>query len=1233
MFSKSFSLNLGRVLFSLLLPGLSAQVLAATAVDDFYFADQMQQIVDIECGVGYVLSPGPEGNDTFTGDLTSNIDYGVMRNSFFQSGNGPGIITNRANGVNPNEFLYFPDCGGGNDGSFSVQATFSYDLFDTADQTRDSALITINPPGQLPPTAVDDTYNLTSLNLFFGGQSQNVGYLLSTSPLANDNVTQSVDLSATLRQSNFIPAGNPNGSLFVDIISPGVANIYFVPGPLFNSPASFTYHLLDSEGIPLSANPGTITITPLSPPTAAVADVYDAVDLQVVTDQSGNSGYRLIPDNPFGNDNLGLASTNDTAFAADNFQLVSGTGALLILPNEGPEVFEYYPGANFTAPAQFSYNLRDYNGNIQSGSVTVTINPPTPPFQLDAVDDPFDVVDLTQVPDPFSSSCGTGYAFDPLANDIVSSPNYSAIANSFSAQSGTQGFITSVVSNGPPQFIFFPSCPSTGFFSTPQTFQYTLFDLDDPNNSDIATITFNPPPQPTISNDVYDADDASEVQVIPGSVVGQFEYVLQVSPFANDTFIPPADQAGTRDAEGNFFPAAGTVGSLEFTRTLPTQFTYVPGALFTQTATFNYFLADAQGNPIAGASGTITINPPAPASTTDDNVSGTDLTETAGPGTGETTYTLNTNPLDNDNLAPPYDQNETFAATDNFTLTGNGVFQAFIGDNGPVFRYITSEQFNAPVTVAYNLRDAQGAVIPNTNAVITINPPISVDAVDDTVITDSVEKVIDPDTGNIGYLFDPFVNDTYPGQSTSNLNLTQTLDPANFVRSQGIGSIVATSANNQITFVYYPGAAFTDPAVFSYTLFASDDSSDTAQITLNPPGNLPPAPVLTRESDIEDACNFEEVVNQRVPAICNDELISASERMLMLSTITAQSDAFFGMQSDLIGNIRQRMSENRSVYNPASVAGLNSNLFGKQVPIGRIVQELLKPLTGGAAADDFNDSGRLGFFLNGTFSAGDRDETGLTSGYDQEGYNFTSGIDYRVNLNFVVGAALGIANEDTEFSSNRGEQGADLTSFSVYGNYFPSNALYADFLVMMTQGDLDIDRNVNFGLFNEVASGKTESDLLSFAGTLGYHWNSGAWEMDGYSRVEYTELEIDGYTESGSSFDLTVLDQEAESLEGALGFKVARVVSLRSGVIIPSLDLEWLSQFEDDSRFIGVNMEQISSGFAVQDEGADSSYYNAAFSLSSIFANGFSAYVRVESQFGDDQISRARYSGGLRWEF
>jgi uncharacterized protein YhjY with autotransporter beta-barrel domain len=712
-------------------------------------------------------------------------------------------------------------------------------------------------------------------------------------------------------------------------------------------------------------------------------------------------------------------------------------------------------------------------------------------------------------PSPFSNDTFTGQ--DPLVIINVNATEISAPQGAFVSVNGQAS---------PPEIIYDTSCSSIPF-TAQVILEYSFEDSADPNAGlTTAQIFINPPTPPATTNDNYDADNPNDIQEIPSSVTGLFDYVLQRSPLDNDNVTAPADVQQTLSAQGNFTAAAGTVGTLQNTRGQTAVFTYSPGVPFTQIAVFNYFLVDGNGNRIQGTDATITITPPAP-------------------------------PLD---------------------------------------------------------------------------------AQDDAVIADQLQTVIDPVTNNIGYQFSALENDIFPNNDLSNLDLALTLADSNFVPAQGTSGIIQAVNNNGIIFTYYPQGPFNSTAVFTYTIYDLGGNSDSAQITITAPGNLPQPPVLTRESDIEDACDVE-LANQQVPAICNDEMITPTERMLQLSTITAQSDAFVGMQGDLIGNVRQRMSENRSVYNPASVAGLNSNLFGKQVPIGRIVQELLKPLTGGAAADDMTGSGRLGFFLNGTFSVGERDQSNFTTGYDQEGYNFTSGIDYRINTNFIAGAALSIANEETDFSANRGKQDADLTSLSFYANYFPSNALYLDFLVMLTQGDLDIDRNVNIGLISEVARADTEAELWSYAGTLGYHWNSGAWEMDGYGRVEFTNGEIDGYAESGSSFDLTVADQETESLEAALGFKVARVMNLKRGVIIPSLDLEWLSQIEDDVRFIGVNMEQLSSGFSVQDEGADSSYYNAAFSLSSVFANGFSAYMRVESQFGDDFLSRTRYSGGLRWEF
>ena len=777
------------------------------------------------------------------------------------------------------------------------------------------------------------------------------------------------------------------------------------------------------------------------------------------------------------------------------------------------------PGS-FTFPVVGTYTYEDA-GDPNAGPTTgtITVNPPSLPA---AANDTYEAVNLPQTPGPGTGQTTYSLGTLPFDNDnITPSVDLDRTVrdpNNFTKVSGPGTFISGL----DPQtneillnLVIDDVIP----FDTAVVINYYLSDSQGPISGTDATITINPPPSAEANDDNYDANTLTAV-----NVQGNIGYILSPLPFANDVITPEVSLQETiaQQVNGNFGSDGGdgTLQVVDDPQNGPV-FTYFPGT--SGSSLFTYHLYDAQGNQLTTDVGGILITDPSTQPmTTSDEISGDSLETISGPGTGETTYRLGQDPLDNDNLSAPYDQAATFAATDNFVLRGSsGRFVARLDQNTRIYEYITSQPFTTAVVVDYNLRDAQGAVIPNTNATITISPP-----------------------------------STQP----------------------------------------------------------------------------PPPPPTQRLSNIEEACAFERANQTTVPEFCDNNIVSASERMLILSTISAQADALFGMQSDQIANIRQRMSENRGVYNPASVAGLNGTILGKSVPIGRIAQELMKPLSGGGAADDdFLNSGRLGFFLNGSFSAGDRDETGLTGGYDSDGYNLTSGLDYRVSLNFIIGAALGIASEDTDFAANRGDQTADTTSLSFYGNYFPSDSFYADYLFMLTSGDLDVNRNTRVN--NEIAVSDTKGDLWSFAGTLGYHWNVEAWEFDGYGRVEYTDLTIDAYSEQASIFALSVDEQEAQSLEAALGFKVARVFSLRSGVVIPSLDLEYLNQFEDDTRFIGVDMSGLSNGFMVQDEAADSNYFNAALSLSSVFASGFSGYLRIESQLGDEHLGRTQYSGGLRWEF
>lgn len=479
-------------------------------------------------------------------------------------------------------------------------------------------------------------------------------------------------------------------------------------------------------------------------------------------------------------------------------------------------------------------------------------------------------------------------------------------------------------------------------------------------------------------------------------------------------------------------------------------------------------------------------------------------------------------------------------------------------------------------------------------------------AVDDDYFFDGMSPLQDEQGVPYYRLEPPQANDTVTDAANASVS--------NISQPSFGGSIFEVTSGNGSEFRYYPGD-FIGTASFDYTLFDSgDQSSDTGIITIQVGAGTPA---------LGDGCENADTASE----FCNG--LNAIQRSQQLSIIAAQTEALLGLQGRQAKLLRNRFSELRNGTNQASVSGLNASIYGQNLALGQWSQSSLNDMTGGGASDSIGDMGRLGFFVNGAVAIGEREGDVSTSGYDSDGYNLLFGADYRLSDTLVLGGALGMAKDEIDFARDMGEQAADMISLASFINYYLNDNVYVDGLVIFGQSDLDTERN----MLGETAIGTTDGNVWTVAISSGYEATQGAWQYGGYGRVEYSKADVDGYSETGSSFDMTVSDHASKSAEMALGGRVGHAFSLASCVLVPSLDVEWVTQFEDDGRLIGVGVEGISESFGAYDEGFDKSYANAGLSVSAVFAAGLSSFIRAESNFSDDLMTLRTYSGGVRWEF
>ncbi|MGI9493680.1 MAG: autotransporter outer membrane beta-barrel domain-containing protein, partial [Geminicoccaceae bacterium] len=158
---------------------------------------------------------------------------------------------------------------------------------------------------------------------------------------------------------------------------------------------------------------------------------------------------------------------------------------------------------------------------------------------------------------------------------------------------------------------------------------------------------------------------------------------------------------------------------------------------------------------------------------------------------------------------------------------------------------------------------------------------------------------------------------------------------------------------------------------------------------------------------------------------------------------------------------------------------------------------------------------KLGFFVTGGVTFGDKDDTGQSDGFDFNSLNLTFGGDYRVTDSFVVGAALGYnrfaSDVDTTERSPEGEDlGSDGYLVSIFASYNWDSGLFIDGVASYGEDDYDSTRRIvidsqNPGeeSINETAGGNFDSKHYGVAANLGYQFETHGFTVTPVARVEY----------------------------------------------------------------------------------------------------------------------------------
>ncbi len=275
------------------------------------------------------------------------------------------------------------------------------------------------------------------------------------------------------------------------------------------------------------------------------------------------------------------------------------------------------------------------------------------------------------------------------------------------------------------------------------------------------------------------------------------------------------------------------------------------------------------------------------------------------------------------------------------------------------------------------------------------------------------------------------------------------------------------------------------------------------------------------------------------------------------------------------------------------------------------------------------DDERWGMWFTGSGEFTHIGSTTNAAGYNLDSGGLTAGVDYRFTDHFAAGISIGYMNT-TAALSNGGKMDVDGGRVGAYATYF-DRGFHADFAVSGGPNSYKTRRTTPNNTF---ATGSPEGTEVNLLLATGYDWKKGGLTFGPIASFQYTNTQLDGFTERGAFAPLSVIRRNADSARSALGFKASYDMKVGRAIIRPEVRAAWQHEFGDTSY-------SLTSTFATLGGNAFTVFGPATGRDSLLVGAGVSIHWNDRfstSVFYDGELLRKNYSSnnvsvGFRWRF
>ena len=318
-------------------------------------------------------------------------------------------------------------------------------------------------------------------------------------------------------------------------------------------------------------------------------------------------------------------------------------------------------------------------------------------------------------------------------------------------------------------------------------------------------------------------------------------------------------------------------------------------------------------------------------------------------------------------------------------------------------------------------------------------------------------------------------------------------------------------------------------------------------------------------------------------------------------------------------NIQRRLEDIRSeAGNGAGGSALGGISSGANGPVGNRGKQI-------APAPDE----RWGVFFTGSGEFTRVGSTSNAAGFNLESGGVTAGVDYRFTDHFAAGISLGYMNT-TASLANGGKVDVDGGRVGAYATYF-DGGLHLDAAVSGGPNSYSTRRSTPN---NTVAAGSPDGSEVNVLFAAGYDWKFGALTIGPTASFQYTNVELDGFTETGGFAPLNIIRKNAESTRSALGVRATFDAKVGRAILRPEVRASWQHEYGDSTYSLTSTFATLGGNpFTVSGPTVGRDSLLVGGGLSVLWNERLSTYVYYDGELLRQNYSSHNISAGIRYRF